>query len=215
MIEVITDCPHIIFLHRLTIEGNQKEYMSTRSNIAIELPDGTIKVIYVHSDGYPNGVGHCLLTYWKYEVNAKKLFAFGNASSLGSTLEDCSFYARDWGREEEKARTYNNEWCFLHDMSGDIFIEYIYLFKKGHWYVSEQKSLKAPKDYYDQDKRASIAYLTKMVRIESHKHYKPEEDAGKMTEKEMVAQIGERIGKVFKPEDVLVQGGRVNKKKMN
>ena len=119
--------------------------MSTRSNIAIELPDGKVKAIYVHSDGYPNGVGHCLLTYWKYEVNAKKLFAFGNASSLGSDLKDCSFYERDWGRDEEKARTYNNEWCFLNDMSGDIFIEYIYLFKKGHWYVSEQKSSKHQK----------------------------------------------------------------------
>jgi len=38
--------------------------MSTRSNIAIELPDGKVKAIYVHSDGYPNGVGHCLLNYY-------------------------------------------------------------------------------------------------------------------------------------------------------
>ena len=189
--------------------------MSTRSNIAIEDEKGKIHAIYVHSDGYPNGVGHCLLTYWKYEVNAKKLFAFGNASSLGSDLKDCSFYARDWGRDEEKARTYNNEWCFLNDMSGDIFIEYIYLFKKGHWYVSEQKSIKAPKDFYDQDRRASIPYLTKMVRVEEHPHYKPEEDAGKMTEKEMVSQIGELLSKHFKPDQMMVQGGRVNKKKSN
>ena len=35
--------------------------MSTRSNIAIEDEKGKIHAIYVHSDGYPNGVGHCLL----------------------------------------------------------------------------------------------------------------------------------------------------------
>ena len=40
--------------------------MSTRSNIAIELPkdkDGNnrVKVIYVHSDGYPYGVGKILV----------------------------------------------------------------------------------------------------------------------------------------------------------
>ena len=37
---------------------------------------------------------------------------------------------------------------------------------------------------------ASISYLTKMVRIEKHPHYKPEMDAGKMTEKEMVSSGG-------------------------
>ena len=105
--------------------------MSTRSNIAIEDEKGKIHAIYVHSDGYPNGVGHCLLTYYNDYKKAKDLFQFGNASSLGSTLKECSFYERDWGRDEEKARTYNNEWCFLNEMSGDIFIEYVYLFKKG------------------------------------------------------------------------------------
>jgi len=100
-------------------------------------------------------------------------------------------------------------------MSGDIFIEYIYLFKKGHWYVSEQKSIKAPKDHHDQDRHASLPYLTKMVRIESHKHYKPEEDAGKMTEKQMVAQIGSLLSKKFKPDQMMVQGGTLNKKKFN
>jgi len=189
--------------------------MSTRSNIAYEDKDGKVYAIYVHSDGYPNGVGHCLLNYYNDYEKAKSLFKFGNASSLGSTLKDCSFYARDWGRDEEKARQYNNEWCFLHEMTGDIFIEYIYIFKKGHWYVAEQTSIKAPKDYWENDKRARISYLSKMVRIEKHRHYKPEADAGKPTEKEMVAKIGQALQGMFKPEDMLVQGGTVNKKKFN
>ena len=190
--------------------------MSTRSNIAIEDEKGKIHAIYVHSDGYPNGVGHCLLTFYNSFKKAKELFKFGNASSLGSTLKECSFYERDWGRDEEKARRYNNEWCYLNDVSGDIFIEYVYLFKKNNWYVSEQKSIKAPKDHHDQDRHASLPYLTKMVRIEEHKHYKPEEDKGHMTEKEMVAQIGDMISKAgWNPDNVMVQGGTVNKKKFN
>ena len=37
--------------------------MSTRSNISIEDPKRKkVKVIYVHSDGYPYGVGNVLLT---------------------------------------------------------------------------------------------------------------------------------------------------------
>ena len=100
-------------------------------------------------------------------------------------------------------------------MTGDIFIEYIYIFKKGHWYVAEQTSIKAPKDYWENDKRARISYLSKMVRIEKHRHYKPEMDAGKPTEKEMVAKIGQALQGMFKPEDMLVQGGTVNKKKFN
>ena len=54
-----------------------------------------------------------------------------------------------------------------------------------------------------------------MIRVEEHPHYKPEEDDGKMTEKQMVAQIGELLSKNFKPDQIMVQGGRVNKKKSN
>ena len=190
--------------------------MSTRSNIAIEDEKGKIHAIYVHSDGYPNGVGHCLLENYNSFKLAKDLFQFGNASSLGSTLKECSFYERDWGRDEEKARQYNNEWCFLNDMSGDIFIEYVYLFKKGHWYVSHQKWIKAPKDHYDSNDSGGLSYLTKMVRIEKHSDYRPDKiDPKQPTEKDMVAQIGKLLSKHFKPDQMMVQGGKANKKKMN
>jgi len=188
--------------------------MSTRSNIAIEDDKGKIHAIYVHSDGYPDGVGHCLLTYYNDYKKAKDLFQFGNASSLGSTLKECSFYERDWGRNEEKARTYNNEWCLLNDVSGDVFIEFVYLFKRKHWYVSEQKSVKAPKDHHDGDRHSSLPYLTKMVRIEEHPDYKPEKaNSDRLTEKEMISQVGSALGKMFKPENIMVQGG--NKRKLN
>jgi len=194
----------------------RRNIMSTRSNIAIEDEKGKIHAIYVHSDGYPNGVGHCLLNHYSSFKVAKELFQFGNASSLGPTLKDCSFYKRDWGRDEEKARQYNNEWCFLSELSGDIFIEYVYLFKKNEWFISSQESIKAPKNHWDTNKRASMSYLTKLVRIEEHRDYKPEKiNSDQPTEKQMVAQIGSALGKMFKPSDMIVQGGTVNKKKFN
>ena len=190
--------------------------MSTRSNIAIEDEKGKIHAIYVHSDGYPNGVGHCLLNHYSSFKVAKELFRFGNASSLGPTLKECLFYERDWGRDEEKARQYNNEWSFLNELNGDIFIEYVYLFKKNEWYVSGQSSIKAPKDFWDDDQRSSVPYLTKLVRIEEHRDYKPEKiNSDQPTEKQMVAQIGSALGKMFDQDSIMVQGGTVNKKKFN
>jgi hypothetical protein len=104
--------------------------MSTRSNIAIELPedkDGNkkIKVIYVHSDGYPYGVGKCLVDHYNKRDLAELLFNHGDASYLGDTIDECSFYGRDWDRDEEPAKTYRDEFMYMLSMRGDIFIEYM------------------------------------------------------------------------------------------
>ena len=93
--------------------------MSTRSNIAIELPDenpvvnskgGKIKSIYVHCDGYPYGIGKILNDSYNTYDKARELFNFGDASYLDDTIESCSFYTRDWDRKESnnKTRTYRN-----------------------------------------------------------------------------------------------------------
>ena len=98
--------------------------MSTRSNIAIELPNKKVKVIYVHSDGYPYGIGKILNDSYNTYEKAEELFNFGDASYLDDTIESCSFYGRDWDRKEDKARQYRDEWMFMRDLSGDIMIEY-------------------------------------------------------------------------------------------
>ena len=131
--------------------------MSTRSNIAIEDPKTKkVNVIYVHSDGYPYGVGKCLVDNYQHRHLAKELFYYGDASYLGDTLDECSFYSRDWKREEEPAREYRDEWMFMHSMRGDVFIEYIYLFKDNRWHVSTSKYVKT-KDGYD----SNVSYYTK------------------------------------------------------
>ena len=104
--------------------------MSTRSNIAIEDPKTKkVKVIYVQSDGYPYGVGKCLVDHYRLPAMAAKLFAHGDASYLGDTIEECSFYARDWDRKIDPAKEFRDEWMFMDAMKGDVFIEYIYIYK--------------------------------------------------------------------------------------
>ena len=182
--------------------------MSTRSNIAIEDPKTKkVKVIYVHSDGYPYGVGKTLVDHYNSYDLAKKLFTKGDASYLGDTFEECSFYGRDWDREENKARTYRDEWIYMDSMKGDVFIEYIYIFKNNKWHVSTMKIF-STKDGYD---RGRFSYYTKFEPVKKNKEYiKYGDKHDKHTEVKMIANIGKLLqGKGFG--DVLVQGAKVKK----
>ena len=141
--------------------------MSTRSNIAIEDPKTKkVKVIYVHSDGYPYGVGKCLVDYWDQPEYASQLFDYGDASYLGDTIEECSFYGRDWDRDEDPAKEYRDEWMYMHSMRGDFMIEYVYLFKDNRWHVSTGKTVKV-KDGYDN----LVSYWTKFEPVALNKEY--------------------------------------------
>ena len=188
--------------------------MSTRSNIAIQLPadkDGNkkVKVIYVHSDGYPCGVGKCLVDNYNKRDVAELLFNHGDASYLGDTIDECSFYARDWNRDEEPAKTYRDEWMYMASMRGDIFIEYIYLYKDNRWHVSTGKSVKT-KDGYD----SGVGYFTKFEPVSLNKEYiKYKDKHEKHAEVKMIAQIGNMLkGAGFSGDDVMIQGGHAKKK---
>ena len=58
--------------------------MSTRSRIGIELEDGSIKSVYHHFDGYPEGLGVKLLTHYTTEESVNKLIDGGNMSNCWS-----------------------------------------------------------------------------------------------------------------------------------
>jgi len=182
--------------------------MSTRSNIAIEDPKTKkVKVIYVHSDGYPYGVGKCLVDNYNHYDLAKQLFTEGDASYLGDTFGECSFYGRDWDRKEEPARTYRDEWMFMQSMRGDIFIEYIYLFKDGQWNVSTSKYVKT-KNGYD----SGTSYYTKFESVKDNKEYiKYKDKHEKHAEVKMISKIGDLLMKKFSKDDVVVQGGNAKK----
>ena len=189
--------------------------MSTRSNIAIELPkdkDGNkkIKVVYVHSDGYPYGVGKCLVDSYNHYDLAKELFNYGDASYLGDTLDECSFYGRDWDREEDKAREHRDEWMYMYNMRGDFMIEYIYLFKDNRWHVSTSKyvSDKIIKNSYN-----SVSYWTKFEPVSLNKEYiKYKDKHEKHAEVKMISQIGSLLkGAGFESDNIVIQGGKAKK----
>ena len=186
--------------------------MSTRSNIAIEDPKTKkVKVIYVHSDGYPYGVGHMLVDNYNKRDVAELLFNHGDASYLDETIDQCSFYARDWDRDEEPAKTYRDEWMYMDAMKGDIFIEYIYLFKDNRWHVSTQKSTTV-KDGYD---RGTLFYYTKFEPVSLNKEYiKYKDKHDKHAEVKMISQIGKLLSGKF-PEDNIEMQGAAMKKKAN
>ena len=183
--------------------------MSTRSNIAIEDEKGNkVKVIYVHSDGYPYGVGKCLVDHYRLPAMAKELFKHGDASYLGDTLDECSFYGRDWKREEDPAREYRDEWMYMQSMRGDVFIEYIYIFKDNRWHVSTGKYVKT-KDGYD----SGSSYFTKFEPVITNKEYiKYKDKHEKHAEVKMVSQIGKLLAENFGADQVMTQGGNAKKK---
>ena len=184
--------------------------MSTRSNIAIEDPKTKkVKVIYVHSDGYPYGVGKILVDNYNKRELAELLFEHGDASYLGDTINECSFYGRDWDRKEDPAKTYRDEWMYMYDMRGDSHIEYIYLFKDNKWHVSTQKHTKV-KDGYDD---GTLFYYTKFEPVSLNKEYiKHKDKHDKHAEVKMIAKIGGLLSKNFGADDVMIQGGTVKKK---
>jgi hypothetical protein len=101
--------------------------MSTRSNIAILNPDGTVRGCYIHWDGYPDGVGKELLKDFSTPEAINARLDKGDGSSLYD-----GFY-KDRGEDDVDAKTFSNESEYLtKKISG--WIEYQYLFKDGEWY---------------------------------------------------------------------------------
>lgn len=184
--------------------------MSTRSNIAIEDPKTKkVKVIYVHSDGYPYGVGKILVDHYNNYNLAKKLFTEGDASYLGDTFEECSFYSRDWDRKIHPAKTYRDEWIYMDSMKGDVFIEYIYIFKNNAWHVSTMKMFSTD-DGYDSGR---FSYYTQFEPVTQNKEYiKYKDKHTKHAEVKMIADIGKLLqSKGFSDDNVLIQGGKAKK----
>ena len=188
--------------------------MSTRSNIAIELPkdkDGNkkVKVIYVHSDGYPYGVGKTLIDHYNRRELVELLFEHGDASYLGDTIDECSFYMRDWNRGDKcPTQNYRDEWMFMRHIGGDAFIEYIYIFKDNRWHVSELKTADTKNGYENY-----VGYHTKFEPVIMNKEYiKYKDKHEKHAEVKMIAQIGGLLSKNFGTDDVMIQGGAAKKK---
>lgn len=91
--------------------------MSTRARVGITIPEG-IESIYVHFDGYPEGVGQKLLDHWTEADKVRQLIDLGDLSQLGEEIGEkhdfdtyygsrpeaelamCLAYGRDRGEED-------------------------------------------------------------------------------------------------------------------
>ena len=182
--------------------------MSTRSYIAIQNPTTKeILATYVHSDGYPDGVGHCLIKHYNSFDKAINLFNYGQASYLGSTIDECCFYHRDMGRELEPTENYKEEWFLMNNLKGDSWIEYIYLFKDNQWFVSSLNSLEKPDDIYPEH---YISYCSKFIPVQEHKNYTGKHEG--ITEVKMISSLTKMLKQSgFKDDDIVFQGGKSNK----
>ena len=92
--------------------------MSTNARIGKLLPDGTIKHIYTHFDGYvEGGVGETLVDHYNEVTVIDELLSLGDLSVLGASIHPkgehsfdnrehgvCVFYGRDRGETEIQAK---------------------------------------------------------------------------------------------------------------
>lgn len=60
--------------------------MSTRSRIGMVQPDGSVKSIYCHWDGYPQNNGIILIKHYTDIEKVKSLIELGSISSLGKNI---------------------------------------------------------------------------------------------------------------------------------
>jgi len=61
--------------------------MATRSRIAIENQDGTVRSIYCHFDGYPENNGVILFKNYQTQEKVESLISLGALSSLHEEIE--------------------------------------------------------------------------------------------------------------------------------
>lgn len=139
--------------------------MSTRSRIAIKNDDGTVRSIYCHFDGYPEGVGEKLKKFYNTKEEINKLLDLGDLSTLGSKYdqEKAETYwkitdspnVKEWGnaldatkgytipykdRQGEtdvKARIDKSERAFCEKV-GECLEDWTYLFDNGKWIIVEE-----------------------------------------------------------------------------
>lgn len=107
--------------------------MGTRSTIGIKSEDGTIKAIYCHWDGYPEGVGSILAEYYNSKDKAEELINLGGFSALYETLEETK--AGAYGTESDKARTFTGEKDWIENFNAGEEFFYLYIEGQGWRYT--------------------------------------------------------------------------------
>lgn len=117
--------------------------MSTRCYIGMLNDDGTVRAIYHHWDGYPEGVGKVLLNHYQNKDKINKLLDLGDMSIIGEEPigywsdnytdgSKCKTY-RERGERGVDAKTYSS----INDYLESCLEDYTYLFRNGKWVYRE------------------------------------------------------------------------------
>ena len=134
--------------------------MSTRSGVGLLMPDGTIKAIYVHWDGYVSGgVGETLASHYTERAKIEKLIALGDLSSLGAEVDPDPAFPHNWKHPQknvtvayhrdrndplEPAIDVKDKESFPEVVASCYGADYAYLFEDGCWLVCDLSRSKKP-----------------------------------------------------------------------
>lgn len=122
--------------------------MATRSAVGKEDQDGNVVGIYVHFDGYPEGVGAVLQAHYREPAKVDALLALGSVSSLAAEIGErhpfnerrddwTTFYGRDRGETGVEPKTFPDREEFRAGLSRSG-TEFSYLLdSSGEWIVSK------------------------------------------------------------------------------
>lgn len=102
--------------------------MGTRSFVGVMVGD-KCRAVYVHFDGYPEGVGAQVLEYTK-QADVEELISYGDRSSLTEG------YYKDRGESNVKPTEYST-FDEFYKACADAWGEYYYIFKDGVWYYGD------------------------------------------------------------------------------
>lgn len=145
--------------------------MATRSTIAIEYLDGTIRQIYCHWDGYLDHNGRILQEHYSNPNKLNQIIELGDLSSLGKNIgtkhdftdsiaDQCKFYGRDREEKFVDAKKFSN---FAEYMTNCRFEEYNYILRfingESIWFVQHWESGDTFEPLVNAFKRASVEAL--------------------------------------------------------
>ena len=119
--------------------------MATRSTIGMVQEGGTIRSIYCHFDGYPDGVGVVLKDHYTDTTTIENLLDLGDLSVLDVEIGEkqdfgarkegwCLFYGRDRGEDGIDALVHADEHEWIGFRRGS-WCEYGYLWANGEWHT--------------------------------------------------------------------------------
>jgi len=119
--------------------------MATRSAIGYKTPEGKVRAIYCHYDGYVVGVGRTLQEHYQEARKIAQLVELGDASVLEPALFGTAshsfdtpdgdvtvFYGRDRGETGVEAREFDTVQDFV-DYYTSSGCEYFYLHTAAGW----------------------------------------------------------------------------------